>query len=131
MTNDVDWVKALSECTSEAAIMRLWAGVESDVASRNALRQDGDRYKFTVSETAGGFAVVYDSGQERDTLRFTVKDLEYVTIQSGGQDDGYAVVTRLVVDDSGAVVFALGDRRLPDWQLRRHVLRNFLFRDRR
>lgn len=126
---NLNWVKALSECSVASVFSALHRGAEEDVADANEMRAAQfpgyPVQKFAVTaNSAGNVFSVFEEGNAATAIRFH-RESERVLIRASERE--YAVT--LTLNDAGECKLRIdgGGEQLEPWQVRRRVLEALLF----
>src|SRR5438105_1846091 len=81
---DFDWVTALSSCSARKVFETLVMQVSEDVKIRNALRQEGERYKFDIVREGDRVTVFIDGNAVSNQATFRLDNGRLLIEDKGG-----------------------------------------------
>jgi len=126
---DYDWVTGRANCSAFKVFKDLQMQTEANVAQRNKLRTEGDRFKF-IFEANGNYFVVLAEGHGR-LVRFYLEDGGTISITGDGIDvDMTATLTLTSTGDCRLKVKVKGEVKGEEfllWQVLRMALEELFF----
>lgn len=121
---DFDWVKARAACSLSRIFERLFAGVQSDVDSRNAMSQDARDEILFESSREGNRILVTRSGPQVRLVKFHLTQ-NHVAVD--GDNGTFHAMPGL--NNPGDCTLMVDGVELELWQVRRKALESLFFDD--
>ena len=132
MTNEqVDWVKARSQCSVANVFRDLHFRAKADVDSLTSIL--GDRAKQTGTAPTSSFSV--ESSERRFEVRRTIRSTEMQAVEFSLMESAILVVSKggpnftaiPAIDLNGRCVLVVNGRELESWQVRQMALERLFF----
>lgn len=126
MTENFDWVRALSECSVGAVFETLRQQVKRDVEIRQGLRTEHVHYGFQfISTSTNSFSVMVEGNKVHDTVWFERKENE---IAVHGEEGIPSFSGTLTLNADGECRVKVEDSEYELWQIRKMALERLFFR---
>ena len=121
---DLDWVRERFSCSLAKIFETLKLHVESDVSSRNALREPGTPYKFSLTNHGNTFTVFSESSSPIKSVVFALLDRS-ISVSDG--DRGKMFEATITLNDEGQCKAKINGQERELWQMRRMALEKLFF----
>lgn len=126
-TDNFDWVVARNECSIEKVFHRLRLDVQTDVETRQSLRERGEfgfDQSFAFTSSGNKFSASMRTRTHGRSVIFAFRKNHIVVLDDIDRELMSATVT--LTDDKGCRL-VVGEEVLDEWQFRKRALESLFF----
>jgi hypothetical protein len=123
---ELDWVKARSECSVAQVFSELHIGAESDVKAINLTPRAADylgSYFAVHTNSNGNVFVVFQTGNTNKTVKFMLGPDRIAVTDQNSQ----FIITLTLNNEGKCKLKVNGGEELEQWQVRRMMLESLFF----
>jgi hypothetical protein len=126
---NLDWVKVRSECSAAKVFSQLKLEIKDDISQRNGMRNEGDKYKFDITENGTSFTAfidglnLFNSVPDHQAISFFLNGKEIVVRNNAGE----MFKITLTLNNEGHCRLKIADKEYTQWQVRKMALEKLFF----